>query len=83
MRTRMSPIRGAADLHHLRSERARDVDIRRVVMSFDEGDAGRVALDAMTGAAAQAGAVVAGFWSDTEQIALVLRGAFVSVRTHP
>lgn len=36
------------DLHHLRFERAGYVDVCRVVMAFDEGDARRVALNAMT-----------------------------------
>ena len=36
-----------SDLHNLRFERAGDIDISCIVVSFDECNAGRVALNAM------------------------------------
>src|SRR6266404_1178662 len=71
-----------ADFHHLPFEQARDVDVCRGVVAFDEGYAGRVALNAVARAAAQAVALVARARRDAPEVALLFHRPFVATRRH-
>lgn len=71
------------DLHHLRFERAGNVDVRRVVMAFDESYARRIALNAMTRAAAEPVTGMAGLRRYAPKVSLLLHVPFVAVRPHP